>query len=98
MGEYAQAEALGRQAVDTMRRTTGLENSNTLSSMEDLANIYIAQGKYAEAEPILRQVLALRRRVLGPKHIAVSSTLSSFASMYSAVMVRIVCSPQVTHV
>ena len=50
--------------------------------MNNLADVYDAQGKYAQAEALFSQTLEIQRRVLGPEHPDTLDTLSDFASMY----------------
>ena len=49
-------------------RRIGPENSDTLMSMNNLANVYLAEGKYPQAEALYRETMEIQRRVLGPEH------------------------------
>ena len=46
----------------------GPKHPDTLQSMNNLAELYKAQGRYGEAEPLYHEALQLRGEVLGPKH------------------------------
>ena len=53
-------------------------------SMNNLADVYLAQGKYPQAEALHRQTLAIRRRVLGPEHADTLASMNNLADIYSA--------------
>ena len=56
-GQYAEAEALGRQVVSELERTRGPDDSTTLSAIGSLASALGARGDYVEAEVLSRVVL-----------------------------------------
>jgi tetratricopeptide (TPR) repeat protein len=68
--------------VEIRRRVLGPEHPDTLSSLDELARDYAAQGEYAQAEALFRQVLETERRVHGPEHPNTLSTLSAMTKMY----------------
>ena len=72
-----EAEELQRKTLDTQRRVLGLENSETLLSMNSLAATLLRQGRYAEAEKLYRQAFDLQRRVLGPENPHTLATMGS---------------------
>ena len=72
-----EAEKLQRETLDTQRRILGLENSETLLSMNSLAATLLRQGRYAEAEKLYRQAFDLQRRVLGPENPHTLATMGS---------------------
>jgi CHAT domain-containing protein/tetratricopeptide (TPR) repeat protein len=53
-------------------------------SLENLAQIYAAQGRYGDAEPLLRDALRVRREVLGPRHPDTLTSLNNLAELYVA--------------
>ena len=55
---------------------------NTLMSMNNLADVYAAEGKYAQAEALLSKDLELKRRVLGPEHPGTLGALADAAAVY----------------
>jgi tetratricopeptide (TPR) repeat protein len=67
-GRYGIAEELLRQTFNTRRKTVGVEDSSTLTSMNNLAVALSDQGKYKEAEQMHRDILQVRERVLGKEH------------------------------
>jgi tetratricopeptide (TPR) repeat protein len=52
--------------------------------MNNLAEIYKAQGRYGEAEPLLREVLQGYRETLGPKHPDTLTSMNNLAGLYKA--------------
>ncbi len=52
-GQYAKAEPLYVACLEQRRIALGETHPDTLSSMNNLANLYDSQGQYAKAEPIL---------------------------------------------
>jgi len=63
----------------------GLLNANTLTSINNLAFLYQAQGRYEKAEPLYRQAASLRANLLGGNHPDTLSSLNNLALLYQAV-------------
>jgi tetratricopeptide (TPR) repeat protein len=63
-----EAESLLLASLDGQRRVLGNDNSDTLSTMERLAELYRRQEKYDQAQTLLTAALDANRRVLGPQH------------------------------
>jgi len=68
LGLYSLAQPLLEHAVEAQRRTLGPENTETLRTMSDLAEVLREEGRIAEPEKLDRETLEIRRRVLGPEH------------------------------
>jgi tetratricopeptide (TPR) repeat protein len=51
-------------------------------SMNNLADVYAAEGKYAQAEALFNKNLEVKRRVLGPTHPNTLGALADAAAMY----------------
>ncbi len=49
------------------------------TSLNNLAEIFLAQGKYAEAEPLCKRSLTIRETALGPEHPQVADSLGNYA-------------------
>ena len=58
--EFDKADPLLVDALEARRRVHGKEHSDTLTSMDDMAQLMVAQYKNVEAETLLRECLALR--------------------------------------
>ncbi len=83
LGLYRGAEPLLRAAVDTDRRTLGNNHPQTLTAMNQLANLYWSQDRYPEAEPLYLEVIEGRRRVLGEEHPDTLRVRTDLASLYT---------------
>ena len=77
-GQYATAEQLQRQTLESMQRVLGPEHPGTLECMHELATSLWKQGKYKEGESIHRQTLEMQSRSLGAEH---PDTLRSMVSV-----------------
>ena len=62
MGDYAKAEPLFRQALEIRKRALGENHPDYANSLNNLAELYYAQGQLAAAEQFLRQGLTLLTR------------------------------------
>ena len=57
----------------------GPEHPETLTSVNNLAELYRSQGRYGEAEPLYRRALEASERVLGPENPATLTTRGNLA-------------------
>src|SRR5262249_41239691 len=55
---------------------------NVALSLNNLAELYRAQGRYADAEPLYKRSLAIREKALGADHPYVAVSLNSLAELY----------------
>lgn len=78
LGRYEAAEGPQARALKARQRLLGSDHPDTLSSLDELGALRLAQGRPAEAEPYIRSALDGRRRVLGDTH---SDTLASLNHM-----------------
>ncbi len=62
----------------------GPDHPTTDTKLNNLAELYRAQGKYAEAEPLYKRALAIRENALGPHHQDVATSLNNLALLYRA--------------
>ncbi len=51
------------------------------TSLNNLAELYHAQGKYPEAEPLYQRALAIWEKALGPEHPNVATVLENYAAL-----------------
>ncbi len=51
------------------------------TSLNNLAELYPAQGRYAEAEPLYQRALAISEKALGPEHPDVAQSLENYAAL-----------------
>ena len=81
-GNYPEAE---KQLGAALKEAEGFgpQDPRLATSLNNLAELYRAQGRYAEAEPLHQRALAIREKALGPEHPAVGVSLSNLAALYS---------------
>lgn len=65
---WTKAEALQKEMVHLNLKVLGPENANTLSSMGQLAVIFLEQGRLRKSEFLYLQVVELSEKVLGKEH------------------------------
>ena len=63
------------------REVLGPDHEVTLSSLNNLASLYLARGGWKEAEPLLSEALAGNRRVRGAEHPSTLGTMDNLASV-----------------
>ncbi len=51
------------------------------TDLNNLAELYRAQGRYAEAEPLYKRSLAIREKTLGPEHPDTAQSLENYAAL-----------------
>ena len=83
LGLYPQAQQQMERAVELRRRFLGEQHLDTLTSMHQLAGLYIFEGKYQPAEQLFTKVIEARRRTLGPKHLDTLDAMGDLALLYS---------------
>ncbi|KAK8097365.1 kinesin light chain [Apiospora sp. TS-2023a] len=76
---YSEAEQMHRQTLALRETVLGREHPDTLSSMNNLANVLKNQGKYVEAEEMHRRTLALRETVLSREHPDTLASMNNLA-------------------
>jgi tetratricopeptide (TPR) repeat protein len=59
-GHYAEAERLGKQALDLCEARFGRDRPHCAWTLNNLANVYKKQSKYAQAEEFYKRALAIR--------------------------------------
>ena len=68
--------------VGNMEKALGPNSPNVATSLNNLANLYQAQGRYADAETLYKQSLAIGEKVFGPDHPDVARSLNNLAAVY----------------
>ncbi len=56
----------------------GAEHRDVANSLNNLAELYRAQGNYAQAEPLYQRALAIWQKALGPEHPQVAMVLENY--------------------
>ncbi|KAK2044847.1 kinesin light chain [Colletotrichum somersetense] len=78
-GKYNETEQLNRQALKLKKKVLGLENPETLASMNNLAVVLKSQGKHYEAEQMYRQTVKLKEKVLIPENLETLASMDNLA-------------------
>jgi tetratricopeptide (TPR) repeat protein len=84
LGHFDQAEGVLQKARATREQTLGADHPDTLTSLNNLAELYRERGKYEEAEPLYQQALEARRRTLGADHLGTLESMNDLALLYRA--------------
>ena len=81
-GRYAEAEKLFLAALREAEKS-GRQDPRLAASLNNLAEVYRAQGKYAEVGALLQRSLAIAEKALGPEHPNVAVSLNTLAGLHS---------------
>ncbi len=57
------------------------DHPHVATGLNNLAELYQAQGRYAEAEPLYRRSLAIDEKALGPEHPNLATSLENYAAL-----------------
>jgi eukaryotic-like serine/threonine-protein kinase len=68
LGLTTQAQQQLERVLELRRKVLGDENPDTLSTINDLAVLYLRQGRFAESESLQAKVVEARRRLLGEEN------------------------------
>ncbi len=82
--QYTEAEPLYQRAITIKEKAMGREHPSVAATLNNLAELYRAQGKYEDAEPIYKRSLTINEKALGPEHPSVAATLNNLAELYRA--------------
>jgi tetratricopeptide (TPR) repeat protein len=61
------------------KKVLGAEHPDVATSLNNLAELYKAQGQYAKAEPLCQRALAISEKALGPAHPNTAASLNNLA-------------------
>ncbi len=78
--KYAEAEKLFTDGLKVAEQS-GSNKSHIAASLNNLAELYRAQGKYADAEPLYKRSIELDEKALGPNHPDVATLLGNYAAL-----------------
>jgi len=76
------ATSLYKRSLAIWEKTLGPEHPDVATSLNNLAELYHAQGQYAKAEPLHKRSLAICEKTLGPEHPDVATSLNNLALLY----------------
>ena len=67
-GRYAEAERFARKALELSRKEFGPDHPHVATSLNNLAELYQAQGRYAVAKPLYERDPAIWEKTLGREY------------------------------
>ncbi|MGA1623698.1 MAG: tetratricopeptide repeat protein, partial [Synechocystis sp.] len=79
-GKYEEAIVIEQQVLTIRREILGKKHPLTITSLNNLAELYYSQGNYAAAEPLYLQALAIAKDVLGETHPFTAGSLNNLAA------------------
>jgi serine/threonine protein kinase/tetratricopeptide (TPR) repeat protein len=82
LGLYPEAEAHLARALDLRHRVLGEQDASHLTSMSDMAGLYVKEAKYEQADQLLSKSLEVSRRVLGEQHPQTLTIMSGLGRLY----------------
>jgi tetratricopeptide (TPR) repeat protein len=82
LGLFPEAEQAYERAIELRRRLLGAENPTTLSTMQDLGELYWLEGNYQKSAEFLAPLLEIQRRVVGSQHPDTLQTMNDLATAY----------------
>jgi len=83
LGQWRRAETVHKQCLVKRRLTLGAMHPQTLSSMNNLASLYVTQRQQLKkAERLLKECLSHRQQVLGMRHPHTLHTVNNLATLY----------------
>ncbi len=80
---YSEAEPMLERSVAIKEKALGPDHPSLATSLNNLANLYRAQGRYEEAEPLYQRDMAITEKALGPDHPELATSLNNLANLYS---------------
>jgi tetratricopeptide (TPR) repeat protein len=82
--EYGEAESALKQALLLNEQIFGLEHPDVAQSLNDVAQLYHAQGHYEQAESFQERALSMRQRLLKWDHSDIAESRFNLALIYKA--------------
>ena len=73
-----------KRSLAIFERVLGPDHPDVAQALNNLAELYRAQGRYADAEPFYKRSLATLEKALGPDHPDVAVSLNNLAELYRA--------------
>ena len=80
---YFDAEPVYKDCLALRKLHLGASHSSTLISMNNLAEMYMADGRLKDAEPLLRSCYDMRIVKLGPEHPNTLKTKKNLIDLFN---------------
>lgn len=84
-GRFDQAEAHYARALDIAERVLGLNDGDTLRTINNLGVFYTQRGRYDEAELFLERAIEGRQRAFGAEHPQTLTAMNNLATLYGMI-------------
>ncbi|KAK9384173.1 hypothetical protein V1515DRAFT_624563 [Lipomyces mesembrius] len=81
-GWWKEAETLLVQVMKFRKTVLGEDHPDTLTSMNNLADLFNSQGKYEAAEPLYEETLRLSKEGLGEDHPDTLASMNNLAALF----------------
>jgi len=78
----SQVENASVRCLPILEKALGPNHRGVAWSLENLADLYYAQGKYTEAEPLYKRTLAMDEKTLDANHPDLAIDLNNLANLY----------------
>jgi tetratricopeptide (TPR) repeat protein len=85
LGAYLQARPLLERALAIRETALGPNHSYTVTSLDNLAELFRAAGELATARPFYERALAICERALGPDHPQTTAVRNNLAALVRGV-------------
>jgi tetratricopeptide (TPR) repeat protein len=82
LGRYADALKLHEETLALRKAKLGPDHTDTLASMQGLANSYAELGRHADALKLREETLTLQKAKLGPDHPETLGSMNNLANSY----------------
>ncbi len=74
---------MAKKALKVAEREFGSDHPDVATDLNNLADLYRAQGRHSEAEPLHKRTLAICEKALGPEHPDVATVRENIAALHS---------------
>ncbi len=78
------ARVMYKRSLAINEKALGPEHPDVALSLNNLAELYRAQGKYDQADPLHKRSLAINEKALGPEHPNVATSLENYGALLRA--------------
>ena len=83
-GKYSEAIAPAQRSLAISEKVLGKEHPDVATCLNNLAELYRAEGSYEKAEPLYLRSLAIYEKIMGKEHPLVATSLNNLAELYKA--------------
>ena len=83
-GDYVNAEAYFKKAMDTIENNYGPDHLYTTRVLCSMGALYVQQERYAEAEELISRALPVQQQIYGPGHRLLVPAWLVMSSIYEA--------------